>query len=102
MMMTKMMEMIVMETTKMRKRPTVEAKGNDDVWRCEVAATVSKKMSVAKRAKQEIRMKPTNKQIQAKENAARQSHSRWNRRLRHNLAVKRRLSHLCPHVHHIS
>jgi hypothetical protein len=39
---TMMIVVIVMGTTKMRKAATVEENGDDDLWRCDAAATVSK------------------------------------------------------------
>jgi hypothetical protein len=67
MMMTMMIVVIVMVTTKKKKKqPTVDGKGDDDSRRCDAAATVSKRWVSQERAKQKIRMKPTNEQIQAR------------------------------------
>ena len=72
MLMTMMIVVIVMVTTKKRKAANRQGRKVTTACRCDAAATVSKKNECRKkRAKQEIHMKPTNEQIQARGNAAR-------------------------------
>lgn len=92
-----------METTKKRKQSTVEKNFDDGVWRCDAAATVSKKVSVAK-AKQEIRMKPNTRQGQHRRVTLNPTtmESEIKAQSRNLDWCRGACAHLRPNVHHIS